>query len=185
MRLKIFERRWKPSDILSAVLVLALVLVALWRFAVPKAQQDLVAVVTVETLNGQTPAAYASAHYQSSGYDNDGMMLLISERDGLWYLYTSGLAAEVISDEMIVKLGTQIKENLESGKYYDACKTFTKKCTNPVCEQINTNAVSDKTLEREHRTFVMLGLGGGLLLGIATVMLLGMSFRKPSKKERA
>lgn len=144
-----------------------------------------VAVVTVETLNGQTPAAYASAHYQSSGYDNDGMMLLISERDGLWYLYTSGLAAEVISDEMIVKLGTQIKENLESGKYYDACKTFTKKCTNPVCEQINTNAVSDKTLEREHRTFVMLGLGGGLLLGIATVMLLGMSFRKPSKKERA
>ena len=48
MRLKIFERRWKPSDILSAVLVLALVLVALWRFAVPKAQQDLVAVVTVD-----------------------------------------------------------------------------------------------------------------------------------------
>ena len=48
MRLKIFDRRWKPSDILSAVLVLALVLVALWRFAVPKAQQDLVAVVTVD-----------------------------------------------------------------------------------------------------------------------------------------
>ena len=48
MRLKIFDRRWKISEILTAVLALVLVLVALWRFAVPKAQQDLVAVVTVD-----------------------------------------------------------------------------------------------------------------------------------------
>ena len=102
-----------------------------------------VAVVTVDTLNGQSPAAYAATHYASSGYYNDGMMLLISERDGLWYLYTSGICTEAISDEMIEKLGSYIKEDLESGKYYDACKTFTKKCTNPVCEQINANAVSD------------------------------------------
>ena len=48
MRLKIFERRWSLSEILTAILVVVLVLVALWRFAVPKAQQDLVAVVTVD-----------------------------------------------------------------------------------------------------------------------------------------
>ena len=48
MRLKIFDRRWKISEILTAVLALVLVLVALWRFAVPKAQHDLVAVVTVD-----------------------------------------------------------------------------------------------------------------------------------------
>lgn len=143
-----------------------------------------VAVVSVETLNGQNPASFASNHYQSSGYDNDGMLLLISERDGLWYLYTSGIAAEVITDEMIAKLSTLIKPDLESGKYYDACKTFTKKCTNPVCEQINANAVSDKTLEREHRTFVVLGLGGGLLIGIAAAMLLTMYLKKPRKTER-
>lgn len=143
-----------------------------------------VAVVTVESLNGQSPASYASDHYGSAGYDNDGMMFLISERDGLWYVYTSGIAAEVITDEMIAKLGTLIKENLESGNYYDACKTFTKRCTNPVCEQINTNAVSDKALERSHRTFVVLGLGGGLLIGIAAVMVLAMYFKKPRKKTR-
>lgn len=142
-----------------------------------------VAVVTVDTLNGQSPAAYAAAHYASSGYDNDGMMLLISERDGLWYLYTSDTCTEAISDEMIEKLGSYIKEDLESGKYYDACKTFTKKCTNPVCEQINANAVSDKTLEREYRTFVMLGLGGGLLIGVAAALLLAMYFKHPRKKQ--
>ena len=48
MRLKIFSRRWKPSDILTAVLVLALVLTALWRLLAPEAEQDLAAVITVD-----------------------------------------------------------------------------------------------------------------------------------------
>ena len=48
MRLKIFERRWKPSDILTGVLALVLVLVAVWRFAMPNTRQDLVAVVTID-----------------------------------------------------------------------------------------------------------------------------------------
>lgn len=141
-----------------------------------------VAMVTVATLDGQSPAAYASVYYGSAGYDNDGMLLLISERDGLWYLYTSGISTEVITDDMIEKLDEQIKPDLESGKYYDACKTVVKKCTNPVCERINADAVSDQTLEREHRTFVFLGLAGGLLVGIAAVLLLAMFFRAPRKK---
>ena len=111
-------------------------------------------------------------------------MLLISERDGLWYVYTSGICTEVITDEMIEKLGALIKANLESGEYYDACKTFIKKCTNPVCEQINAYAVSDQTMEREYKTFVVLGLGGGLLIGIAAVMVLVLHLKKPRKKER-
>ena len=48
MRLKIFDRRRKLSEILTAVLVLVLAVAALWRFAMPKEQQDLVAVVTVD-----------------------------------------------------------------------------------------------------------------------------------------
>lgn len=142
-----------------------------------------VAMVTVATLSGQSAASFAADYYASAGFDNDGMLFLISERDGLWYLYTSGICAEVITDEMIEKLGTQIRENLETGKYYDACKMVVKKCTNPVCEQMNAYAVSDKTLEREHRTFIVLGLGGGLLVGIAAVLLLAMYFKNPQKKK--
>ena len=142
-----------------------------------------VALVTVSSLDGQSAAEYASDYYQKAGLDNDGMLFLISERDGLWYLYTSGIAAEVITDEMIAKLETQMKENLESGKYYDACKTLVKKCTNPVCERINADALADKTLEREHRVFVLLGLGGGLLIGIAVVLFLAMRFKKPQNKK--
>ena len=142
-----------------------------------------VALVTVDSLNGRSAASYASEHYEGAGYDNDGIMLLISERDGLWYVYTIGISTEVISNDLVAKLGEQIKEDLESGKYYDACKTFTKKCTNPVCEQINTYAISDKTLEREYNTFLFFGLGGGLLVGIAAVLLLAMYFRTPRKKK--
>ena len=142
-----------------------------------------VALLTVVSLNGQSAESYASDHYRAAGYDNDGILLLISERDGLWYVYTSGISTEVITEDMIEKLGAYIKEDLEAGKYYDACKTFTKKCTNPVCEQINANAVSDKTMEREHKTYVFLGLSGGLLVGIAAVLLLAMYFRTPRKKK--
>ena len=120
-----------------------------------------VALVTVSSLDGQSAAEYASNYY----------------------LYTSGIAAEVITDEMIAKLDTQMKADLESGKYYDACKTLVKKCTNPVCERINADALADKTLQREHRVFVFLGLGGGLLIGIAVVLFLSMRFKKPSKKK--
>lgn len=141
-----------------------------------------VALATVSSLNGQSAATFASEHYRSASYDNDGMLLLISERDGLWYLYTSGICTEVITAEMIEKLGTQFKADLESGKYYDACKTYVKKCTNPVCEQFNAYALSEKTLEREHRVFVILGLGGGLLMGVAAVLLLAMYFKSPQKK---
>ena len=142
-----------------------------------------VAVVTVSTLNGQSAESYASAYYASAGFDNDGILLLISERDGLWYLYTSGISTEVITEEMIEKLDGLMKTDLESGSYYNAVKTFVKKCTNPICERINADAVSDKTLEREHRTFLALGLGGGLLVGIAAVLLLEMFFRTPLKKK--
>ena len=141
-----------------------------------------VALVTVSSLNEQSAASYASDCYRSAGYDNDGMLLLVSERDGLWYLYTSGIGAEVITDALITKLDGQIKSDLESGNYYNACKTFVKKCTNPVCEQLNAYAVSEKTMEREHRTFVLLGLGGGLLVGIAAVLLLETYVRNPRKK---
>ena len=142
-----------------------------------------VALLTVDDLEGADPAAYASEYYHGAGYDNDGVMLLISEQDGLWYVYTSGICAEVITDEMIEKLGSIIKEDLETGNYYNACKTFIKKCTNPVCEHINSFAVSDETLRRENRTFVFLGLGGGLLVGIAAVLSLAVLLKKPFKKK--
>jgi len=142
-----------------------------------------VAVLTTDDLEGQTPADYASKHYHAAGYDNDGVMLLLSEPDGLWYVYTSGICAEVITEDMIEKLGSLIKEDLESGNYYNACKTFTKKCTNPVCEHINSFAVSNETLKRENRTFVFLGLGGGLLVGIAAVLSLAVLLKKPFKKQ--
>ena len=142
-----------------------------------------VAVLTVDDLEGKTPGDYASAYYAEAGYDNDGVMLLISEPDGLWYVYTSGICAEVITDEMIEKLGDIIKEDLETGNYYNACKTFVKRCTNPVCEYINSFAVSDETLKRENRVFVFLGLGGGLLMGIAAVLSLAVLLKKPFKKK--
>ena len=129
-----------------------------------------VAAVTVDTLDGVDPAEYASQYYRKAGYDNDGVMLLISERDGLWYVYTSGVAAEVITDELIAKLGTQMTDELDGGRYYDAYKIFTKKCTTPVCDWFNSDALTNETQVRAHRVYVYLGLGGGLMVGIAAVI---------------
>ena len=142
-----------------------------------------VALLTVDDLEGEDPADYASQYYKTAGYDNDGVMLLLSEHDGQWYVYTSGVCVEVITDEMLEKLGTIIKEDLDNGNYYDACKTFTKRCTGPVCEHINSFAVSNETIKRENRVFVFLGLGGGLLMGIAAVLSLAILLKKPFQKK--
>ena len=52
-----------------------------------------ISVVTASTFGEKTVDAFAKQCYQTYEYDNDGILLLVSEDEGQWYIYTSGQCA--------------------------------------------------------------------------------------------
>ena len=64
-------------------------------------QMDIV-VVTVNTLDGKTPQAYADDFFDYNGYgigpDRDGILLLVSMEDRDWYISTRGYGITAVTD---------------------------------------------------------------------------------------
>ena len=139
-----------------------------------------VAAVTAVSLEEKTAAQYASDYYKASGYDNDGVMLLICENEGQWYLYTSGICSSVIPDATAAQIGASLTEDLEAGNYYDALQSFAQACTEKVCEKLNDDAAAAQVTRSENETYILWGLGGGLLVGILVAALLAV-FARPAR----
>ena len=131
-----------------------------------------VAAATAESFGDLTAAQYAKKCYKDNGYDNDGILLLISEAEGQWYIYTSGICAEVISDSEAALVGSLLEEDLAAGNYYNAFKTFAEKCTVPVCQRLNADAITTDAQQNANRTYMVVGLCGGLLVGVLVAVAL-------------
>ena len=130
------------------------------------------AVHTVESLGDKTPAAAAAAAYKKAGYTNDGALFLICEKEGQWYLYTSGLCALVISDEDLAQLGADILDDLQSDNYADAIRTFAETCAEPVCKELSNQEEAASKTQKENGRFVIFGMIGGLVVGFMLSILL-------------
>ena len=73
-----------------------------------------VAAVTVTSLEEKTAEKFAADLYRSSKYSNDGALLLICADEGEWYIYTSGLCAQEISDTDAEAIGTAMLDDLQA-----------------------------------------------------------------------
>lgn len=138
-----------------------------------------IAVVTTDSLDGQSIDAYAKARYAESGYDNDCAMLLICENEGQWYIYTSGLCATVISDSDVARIGDSLMDALQTGDYAAAFQSFADQCAEPVCDELAIQAAEADRVQNSQKKLVVLGLFGGLLVGVVIAVLLGMKAKKP------
>ena len=68
--------------------------------------------VTADTINGETPMAYADDYYDYNGYgagaDNDGILLLLSMEDRDWWISTTGYGIDAFTDYGIDVIGDEI-----------------------------------------------------------------------------
>lgn len=142
-----------------------------------------VAAATAESFGGLTAEEFAKKCYEVNGYDHDGMLLLISEGEGQWYLYTTGICAQVISDSDAAEIGQSLVADMESGNYYNAFKTYAEKCTDPVCKQLNTDAIADDAAFNKHQSFLVIGLAGGMGMGILVAVVLWLVNRRARKRD--
>lgn len=87
-----------------------------------------VVVVTVDTLNGKSPRAYADDFYDYNGYTFDGVLLLVSMEDRDWWISTSGYGITAFTDAGIDYIGEQFVSELSDENYAKAFDIFAEKC---------------------------------------------------------
>ncbi len=91
-----------------------------------------VVVVTVDSLGGKRPMAYADDFYDYNGYgmgvNNDGVLLLISMEERDWWISTCGYGIKALTDAGIDYISDKFLSDLSSGDYADAFTTFAILC---------------------------------------------------------
>ncbi len=87
-----------------------------------------IVVLTIDSLNGKSPRAYADDFYDDNGYGYDGVLLLLSMEYRDWYISTSGYGIHAITDAGIEHISDQFLPELSRGDYADAFTTYASLC---------------------------------------------------------
>ena len=83
-----------------------------------------IVILTEPSLYGDLPQNHADSYYDSHGYQEDGILFLISMEEREWYISTCGDTIYALSDYGIQCIGEDMLPYLASGAYYDAFDTF-------------------------------------------------------------
>jgi len=90
-------------------------------------QMDLI-IVTVDSLNGETPQDFADDYYDSNGYgfgnDHSGTVLLLSMEYRDWAISTCGEAIYALTDSSIDSVAEDFLPWLAQGNYYTGFRVF-------------------------------------------------------------
>lgn len=134
--------------------------------------------VSADDLGGKSIEDFAQAYYSQSGYGNDCALLVICENEGQWYIYTNGLCATQITDADAAQIGAAMLDDLQTGAYYEAVQTFVQRVAEPVCQTISDLDAEARQIQNSRNAKVVFGLVGGLVVGVAVAVLLGITAKR-------
>ena len=81
-------------------------------------------ILTLDSLNGQSAQNCADDYYDSNGYGDDGVLLLLAMSEREWYISTCGKVIYALTDFGIQQLGDEVLPDLSSGNWYGAFARF-------------------------------------------------------------
>lgn len=87
-----------------------------------------IVIVTVNSLSGKSPRAYADDYYDYNGYGEDGVLLLLAMDSRDYYISTSGYGIQTLTDAGIDYISDRFVGDLSSGNYASAFETFAENC---------------------------------------------------------
>lgn len=103
-----------------------------------------VVIVTVNSIDGKTPAEYADDYYDYHTFNysdkKDGILLLLNMGERDWFISTSGECITVFDNGTWEYIADQILPYLSSGNYYQAFDDFATQCEY-VIESYDQNGV--------------------------------------------
>lgn len=136
-------------------------------------QQFDVAVITVNSLGGKTPEAFADDYYDYNGYgygeNADGALLLISMEDRDWHITTCGYGITAITDAGLGYMKDQFLPDLSDGDYSGAFTTFAELCDSFVTQTKTGEPYDVGNLPKGKLSpmFILIDLVLGLVIGYA------------------
>ncbi len=91
-----------------------------------------VVIVTVDTTGTMSTTDYADKYFEDNGYgqgpNRDGILLLVSYEDGRWATSTSGYGITALTDYGLDQIESELVDNLNKGKFYQAFDSFAQRC---------------------------------------------------------
>lgn len=94
-------------------------------------------VVTVNSLEGKSPMAYADDYYDSNGYSTDGILLLIAMDSRDYYISTAGYGIKAFTDAGIDYISERFVGYLSEGNYVSAFTVYAELCDDFISEAKN------------------------------------------------
>lgn len=134
-----------------------------------------VVVVTADTLDGQSPMAYADDFYDYNGYCDDGVLLLVSMEDRDWWISTTGYGITAFTDAGIEYLSDEFLPDLSAGDYAEAFDTYARLCDDFITRAKSGNPYDVRNLPKEPFAFlfnliVCFGIGFVVALIVTAIM---------------
>ncbi len=149
-------------------------------------QMDIV-VVTVNTLDGKTPQAYADDFFDYNGYgigpDRDGILLLVSMEDRDWYISTRGYGITAVTDAGLDYLSARFLDDLSAGNYLQAFLTYAEQCDQFIA-QAKTGQAYDVGNEPKEPFGWLKFIGISLAVGLAAALIVTGVMRGQLKSVR-
>lgn len=81
-------------------------------------------ILTVHSLGGQSAQNCADLFYDSTGFKDNGVLLLLAMEEREWYISTAGNAIYALTDYGVQQLGEDIIPFLAEGNWYDSFYQF-------------------------------------------------------------
>jgi uncharacterized protein len=120
-----------------------------------------VVVVTVNSLGGKSPRAFADDYYDDNGYRADGILLLVAMDSRDYWVSTSGYGIRAFTDEGIDYISNRFEGDLRDGNYASAFTIYAE-----LCDEFISKAKSGKPYDDGHMPRGDFPLGQNLLISL-------------------
>ena len=155
---------------------------------VSRQQQMDIVIITVWSLGGKSPAAFADDFYDSNGYNKDGVLLLIGMASRDCYISTSGYGITAFTDAGIDYILDEITPKLSDGEYADAFNRYAELCDEFITEARNGNAYDVGNLPKGQFNFVinlLIALAVGFLVAFIVTGVMRSSLKSVKSQPTA
>lgn len=150
-----------------------------------------VVVLTVDSLDGYSAESYANNYYDSNGYADNGVLLLVCMDERVWWVSTCGSCIGLVDDDTI---GDGIVSHLSAGAYHTAFYRYGQLCADAMSgenygyedydDEYSPNA-SATTKKRGVAKQLGISLLIGAVIGIIVVGIMASRMKSVRKQRSA
>lgn len=128
-----------------------------------------VAIVTVDSLNGEDPQDYADDFFDYNGYgygiNDDGILLLISMEYSDWHITTHGYAIKAFTDAGLDYLSGEFLPYLSDGDFNGAFTRYADLC-DELLTMARNGSPYDGKVPMAFTTRILIALGVGIVIAL-------------------